>query len=163
MQPVRKIESNGLLATARCSDPPPPGLIEGIDLYNRGEFFECHEVLELIWRDESDPVRELYHGILQVGVAFHHWQRGNFHGSVTLLGRGVRRLSRLPAICMTIDVAGFRDGANRCLGEIERLGADHLSAFDSSRIPKVEFVHPTVETTSELPPDNLPPNSERSP
>ena len=30
-----------------CAEPPPPQLIEGIAQFNRGEFFEQHETLEL--------------------------------------------------------------------------------------------------------------------
>jgi uncharacterized protein len=140
MAPRRKIEDDVQITTRRCSDPPPPELIDGIQLYNKGEFFECHEVLELIWRAESDPVRELYHGLLQVGVSFHHQGRGNYHGAVTLLARGLRRLGRLPPICMNIDVASLRVGGEMCLHEFRRLGPERIVEFNRSLVPLVRFV-----------------------
>jgi hypothetical protein len=73
---------------ARCDEPAPPELIRGIEQFNAGEFFDQHETLELLWRDTRTPVRGLYHGILQVGVGFHHWGNGNFHGASTLLEEG---------------------------------------------------------------------------
>ena len=46
-----------------CDEPPPPELLEGIAQFNRGEFFEQHETLELLWRAERrdllDPARRL--------------------------------------------------------------------------------------------------------
>ena len=72
--------------TARCDDPPPDALLHGIEEFNRQEFFEQHETLELLWRDTRTPDRALYHGILQIGVGFHHWRNGNFHGATVLLG-----------------------------------------------------------------------------
>jgi Domain of unknown function (DUF309) len=41
----------------RCGDPPPARLRRGIEEFNRGEFFEQHETLELEWIEEADPVR----------------------------------------------------------------------------------------------------------
>ena len=60
------------LTESWCQDLPPPQLLEGVEQFNRGEYFEQHETLELLWRAETRSVRRLYQGILQVGVAFYH-------------------------------------------------------------------------------------------
>jgi predicted metal-dependent hydrolase len=73
-----------------CGESPPALLLEGIAQFNRGEYFEQHETLELLWRTERRDVRRLYQGILQIGVAFHHLRRANHHGTVCMLGRGAR-------------------------------------------------------------------------
>ena len=51
--------------------------LDGIEEFNRGEFYECHEYLEEAWMQEPRRVRFLYQGILQVGVGFYHLGRGN--------------------------------------------------------------------------------------
>jgi hypothetical protein len=51
--------ANGGVAS-RCSEPPSPGLLRGIEQFNRREYFECHETLELIWNAEPGPIRTLY-------------------------------------------------------------------------------------------------------
>src|SRR5256712_9146780 len=88
---------------ARCDQPPPPELRAGIEEFNRGEFFEQHETLELLWRATRTPDRGLYHGILQIGVGFHHWRRGNFHGASVLLEEGLGRLEPFAPTCQTVD------------------------------------------------------------
>jgi predicted metal-dependent hydrolase len=78
--------------------------LHGIDEFNRRQFFEQHETLEAIWIGEPDPVRYLYQGILQIGVGFYHWERGNWHGAVTKLRQGLEKLQPYRPHCMTIDV-----------------------------------------------------------
>ncbi|MBY0404526.1 MAG: DUF309 domain-containing protein, partial [Cyanobacteria bacterium] len=77
------------------SIPPPPALfMEGVALFNQEEFFECHEVLEDLWRPlPPGGERELVQGILQVGVGFYHLQKGNERGAKNVLGMGLTRLA----------------------------------------------------------------------
>ena len=58
-----------------CYETAPVLLRRGIAQFNRGEFFEQHETLEDLWREEPRPIRTLYQGILQIGVALYHVQR----------------------------------------------------------------------------------------
>lgn len=44
---------------------------EGIDLFNRGEFFAAHETWEEIWRSTTPEPRELFQGLVQVAAALH--------------------------------------------------------------------------------------------
>ena len=54
------------------TEPPPALLLKAVGQFNEGQYWECHETLEELWRAEPRPLRDLYQGILQVGVAFHH-------------------------------------------------------------------------------------------
>src|SRR5437773_7688674 len=124
---------------ARCSDPPPAALLRGIEQFNAGEFFEQHETLELLWRDTAAPVRHLYHGILQVGVGFHHWRRGNFHGASVLLEEGIERLRPFAPTCQTIDVAALIADAAAAREQLIALGPDRMSEFDLANASRVRF------------------------
>ena len=122
-----------------CEEPPPPQLLEGIAQFNRGEFFEQHETLELLWRDTSAPVRSLYHGILQVGVGFHHWRRGNFHGASVLLEEGIERLRPFAPKCQTIDVTALIADASVARERLLALGPERMSDFEFANAPQVRF------------------------
>jgi predicted metal-dependent hydrolase len=121
----------------RCGDPPPEELLEGIRLFNAGEYFECHEVLEAIWKAERDPIRYLYQGILQIGVGFYHWRRNNYRGAMLLLRDGIDKVRRFAPTCLGIDTQRLCDEAQACLGELERLGRERMSEFDWARVPRV--------------------------
>jgi len=91
-----------------CQGSLPHLVEEGLRLFNAGRFFEAHEVLETAWRAERRPVRELYRGILQVGVGFYHITRGNFSGAHKLFQRAFRWLQPFPDLCQGIHLAPFR-------------------------------------------------------
>ena|SRR5438874_795924 len=122
-----------------CEEAPPSLLLEGIAQFNRGEYFEQHETLELLWRAERRDVRYLYQGILQIGVAFHHLRRHNHHGTVYMLTRGCRYLAPFLPRCQRVDVAALVAAADVALKEVERLGPARLDQFDWDLAPKVRL------------------------
>jgi predicted metal-dependent hydrolase len=53
----------------------------GIDAYERGDFFEAHELLEPAWMGTADVAeRDLYQGLIKLAAAFVHDVRGNRTG-----------------------------------------------------------------------------------
>src|SRR5438445_6051984 len=101
-----------------CDEPPPP-LLSGIEQFNRGEFFEQHETLELLWRAERRKIRRLYQGILQIGVAFHHLRRLNYHGTIYMLTRGPQYLTPFAPRCQRVDVESLLAAAAAARREVE--------------------------------------------
>ena len=130
-------------ASARVSTEAPEGLpelvLKGIEEFNRGEFYECHEYLEEAWMQEPGRVRFLYQGILQVGVGFYHLQNGNWRGATGLLRNGALRLKEFEPETLGVDVARLVRESERCLRELEELGRGRIDEFDASKIPRVEF------------------------
>jgi predicted metal-dependent hydrolase len=111
--------------------------VRGIEQFNAGEFFEQHETLETLWLQTRAPIRGLYHGILQIGVGFHHWRNGNHHGAGVLLEEGIERLRPFAPSCQGIDVAALIRDASAARDELLRLGPDRMTAYDLRRAPKV--------------------------
>lgn len=132
------------VARGAVSGEIPEGLpdlaLKGIEEFNRGEFFECHEYLEEAWMQESGRVRFLYQGILQVGVGFYHQQNGNWRGATGVLCGGIERLREFEPETLGIDVARLVRESERCLREIEELGRERVREFDTAGIPRVEWV-----------------------
>jgi hypothetical protein len=122
---------------ATCRGPLPEKVLEGIRLFNARAFFEQHEALEEAWLAEPGPVRDLYRGILQIGVGFYHLERQNFRGARNLLTYGMDRLAPFEPACRSVDVRGLRAAALRCRDELERLGRERIAEFDAGLIPQV--------------------------
>lgn len=80
----------------------------GIELFNRGEFFEAHEELEDVWRECQDPEKKFVQALIQSAVALHHHSRGNLAGARSLLLRSSQNLQNHPLNFMGIDVGRLR-------------------------------------------------------
>ena len=122
------------------SETAPRGLRVGVHMFNAGEYFEQHEVLEDLWRAEPGPIRELYQGILQIGVGCYHLERGNYHGATTLLDRGLARLQTVAPDAMGVDVAGLLLQARWLRRELGERGPERMGEIDRGRFPKVAWL-----------------------
>ena len=80
----------------------------GLELFNQGEFFDAHEVLEDVWRAAPSEEKKFLQALIQVAVGLHHYSRGNLVGARSLLARAHRNLSAYPARQDGIDLAGLR-------------------------------------------------------
>lgn len=111
-------------------------------MYNQGEYYECHEVLEDTWRAERDDVRYLYQGILQIGVAFHHLRNRNWRGAIGLLTGGIEKVSRYRPACMGVNTEKLVREARICLDQLHEIGRDNVDRFDWSLVPSIEIDEP---------------------
>jgi hypothetical protein len=68
----------------------------GLELFNRAEFFEAHEVLEDVWRAAPAGEKQFLQGLIQVAVGLHHHSTGNVAGACSLLQRASRNLRDYP-------------------------------------------------------------------
>lgn len=123
----------------------PPELLQGIAEFNRGEFFECHETLEELWLAEPQPIRYLYQGILQIGVAFYHLRARRYRPVVTLLTTGSDHIEPFAPVCLGVNVAKLLDNAALCLDHVQELGPERLNDFDWSLVPRIEILEQSVE------------------
>jgi predicted metal-dependent hydrolase len=136
----------------RCADWPTAGLLEGIDLFNQRLFFECHEVLEDLWRAERDPIRTLYQGILQIGVGYYHLGNMNWRGATALLGRGIEKVARFTPRCMGVETGELVRESQTCLDLVRRLGPARVAEFDWSLVPTITVHHQPQPLEANEPP-----------
>ncbi len=60
---------------------PDAAIPEAVRLFNGGQFFEAHEVLEEAWRATSGPMKQFLKGLIHATVAFYQYERRNAHGA----------------------------------------------------------------------------------
>ena len=85
-------------------------------------------------------MRGLYHGILQIGVGFHHWRNGNFHGAATLLEEGIDRLGPFAPRCQGVEVDTLIADATAARERLIALGAEGMRRVDIVWVaPRIRF------------------------
>ncbi len=87
------------LITLKTLDVPPIArerlevLREGVQLFNEERFWECHEVLEQIWRPAKGAERSIIQGLILTAAALVHCQKGEDDVCLSMLNKARERLS----------------------------------------------------------------------
>lgn len=106
---------------------------KGIDQFEKGDYFEAHEVWEDLWSDYYLPDRKFIQGLIQLAVSFVHLGNGNMIGARNLLRKCQNKFA---------DFQGIQRGIN-----IDTL---------KSRIETVEAVYQEIQNSSEFDWDLVP-------
>jgi uncharacterized protein len=122
-----------------CQDKLSPLAVQGLEEFNRGEYFEAHETLEEAWNEDTSAGKELYRGILQVAVAYLQIERGNYNGALKMFLRMRQWLDPLPDRCRGVEVASLRMDARAAHQALLALGPERISIFDKGLMKPVKY------------------------
>lgn len=87
----------------------PAGYLEFFARFNRGEYFEAHEVLEAVWLPiRGQPLSDFYKALIQLAGAFVHLQKGRLQPAATLFRLADANFAKYPAQCEQLDVRAVR-------------------------------------------------------
>ena len=129
----------GFSEISNCLGPLHPKAVEGLEAFNAGHYFEAHEALEAAWRDETKPVRDLYRGILQVGVVYLHITRHNYPGAIKVYHRCQKWLRPWPDICRGVAIGQLRQDLETTITALQALGPELIARFDLSLLKPVRY------------------------
>ncbi len=75
---------------------PDIRFVKGLELFNKKDYYECHEVIESLWleTDPADPYRDLYKGVIQAAAAVYQLERGILSGALGLFRTSVVYLNK---------------------------------------------------------------------
>lgn len=113
----------------------------GIEFFNQGNYFEAHEHLESAWMVTPSPERDLYQGILQIGLAYFQITRGNYRGAIKMFSRGQRNLAPLGDLMLGIQISQLRADAQEVEDELRGLGAENMNNIDQTQFQPVRFIY----------------------
>lgn len=122
-----------------CNGALHPRAVEGLRLFNMGEYFEAHEALEDAWREEKGSIRDLYRGILQIAVVYLHITRGNYQGAVKVYDRSQKWIQPWPDVCRGIAVELLRRDASLVMKQVEALGETRIGSFNPSFLKPITW------------------------
>jgi hypothetical protein len=109
-------------------------LCEGLRCFHSGAFFEAHEYWESVWLAAQEPEKTFLQGLIQVAASFHHFQRGNCAGSISLLRSALKRLDEYPETFAGILVLPLRTALHLRLEALERIPQSALPP-----VPKIQL------------------------
>ena len=110
--------------------------VEGIDLFNSGDWYVAHDLFEELWHETNGPERQTIQGILQIAVAQLHLERGNNNGAIILFGEGIGRLKGFNVPELGLDI--------KYLCEIVEVRLDLLRSKNDIKDSKTPFLKKKV-------------------
>ena len=122
------------------ADDYDPKYLEGIEHFNRCDFFEAHEAWEDVWQEYQGPSRKFYQGLIQVAVALHHFGNGNIRGARKLYHSSRAYLEPYRPRHMGIDLEKLLSEFERCFAEVLGAGEEFPEIeIDAERIPEIHL------------------------
>jgi predicted metal-dependent hydrolase len=95
-------------------------LVEGVRLFEDGQYFLSHETLEEHWAEAPEQDRNFYQGLIHLAVGFLHHGKGNDKGSRLQFTKASKRLSGYPDVYQQIDVARVREFLDAAPAALDR-------------------------------------------
>ncbi|MEL6164901.1 MAG: DUF309 domain-containing protein [Cyanobacteria bacterium J06628_3] len=124
------------------SETIPQEFWQGIELFNTGKFYACHDTLEALWMESTEPDKSFYQGILQISVALYHLGNGNLKGAIILLGEGSNRLARYPSVYSQVDVDELLEQSIALLKALQQKQQEQIdpSSLEADTLPLPRIV-----------------------
>ncbi|HKV69649.1 MAG TPA: DUF309 domain-containing protein, partial [Gemmatimonadales bacterium] len=136
-QAARAMVAQRLLVSSQRAGLPEE-IWRAAALFNAGLFFECHEYLEGVWRTAPDAERAFYHGLVQAAAGCYHMEKGNVHGTRTLLQKAIAKLEPYSPVHREVDVASLLAGLRGVVTRLDRPPA--APAPDGRVLPTLPLV-----------------------
>ncbi|MBW4665520.1 MAG: DUF309 domain-containing protein [Chroococcus sp. CMT-3BRIN-NPC107] len=113
----------------------PSEFWHGVEQFNQEQFYACHDTLEAIWMEATEPQKTFYQAILQIAVALYHLGNLNLRGACILLGEGINKLGRYEANYAGVDVDELLDSSAALLNQLQQ---EQAIAFPV--LPKINLI-----------------------
>lgn len=110
------------------------------ECFNRGLFYEAHDVLEELWLPNRNGSNgPFYKGLIQFAGAFVHLQKGRLSPAAALLRLARANLQRYPAIHERLEINHVLESIGHWLGRLDTNGATH-NPLTSETAPRLALL-----------------------
>lgn len=114
---------------------------QGVEEFNRGSFYACHDTLEAIWHEAPTSDRNFYQGVLQIAVGCYHLSDRNWRGAAMLLGEGISRLQDYEPDYEGIDISQLREESIELLAWLQKvISSEAADAPPQTPFPQIRQV-----------------------
>ncbi len=109
---VKKLEAIGPLDNARHIIEEEMEKEEAVEkgryYFNYERFWECHEILEGVWKKTYEGEKDLVQGIILAAAAFVHYQKNENETCLSILRRAIEKIGNTSGKYYKIDIDVLR-------------------------------------------------------
>lgn len=118
---------------------------KAISLFNTGDYFESHDVLEELWLETDSEYKDLYQGIIQSAVAFYLVCEHRYKGAYKMFERSKKNLSKYNQTSQGININKLISDSTEFF-ESQSFQAGLSLDRISLEFPKIEY-YPNTKST----------------
>ena len=112
-----------------------PRFREGIEAFDRGDFYAAHDAWESLWLERFGEEKNFLQGLILCAVALHHYGRSNLNGARSRWRLAESMLEPYPDAYWGVNLKRFR---RRMKGVMHRVLTEEAPpALDPARVPKL--------------------------
>lgn len=114
-----------------------PRFLEGIEQFNRQDFYAAHDAWESLWLERFGEEKDFLQGLILCAVALHHYGRKNFNGARSRFRLALDKLEKYPAEYWGIDLQNFLRRMNGAMHGV--LTQEAPPPLDVKRVPALKL------------------------
>jgi uncharacterized protein len=114
-------------------------LLKGIENFNRGSFFEAHDLWEELWVETRGEERLFYQGLIQTAVGLYHHVNENYRGASSQFGKALLKLQRFCPSCQGVNTQQLVQDVEGCLRSVTRMNNGEEVTL-ALRIPVIQIL-----------------------
>lgn len=114
-----------------------PRFLEGIDHFNRKDFYAAHDAWESLWLERFGEEKDFLQGLILCAVALHHCDRENYRGARSRFRSALDKLEKYPDEYWSVNLRNFRRRMRGCLHRV--LTEEDPPAPDPKSVPTLKL------------------------
>ena len=115
-----------------------PRFLEGIEHFNRRDFYAAHDAWESLWLERFGEEKDFLQGLILCAVALHHYGRGNLNGARSRFRLALQKLEKYPESFWGVNLKNF---VRRMSGTMHRaLTEDSPPPLDVKTVPALKLM-----------------------
>ncbi len=114
-------------------------LIEGIEAFNKGKYYDAHEFWEDIWTDFHIPDKLFIQGLIQYTVGFFHIQNDNLRGAKNMFKKCRPKIEKFIENDRKIDTESIIISLDNAESQLIKI--NHAKEFNFKLINKIYLIN----------------------
>lgn len=107
LQPIASLDHAKLVVEEQLEKAE--AIRKGIFYFNNERYWECHEVLEGVWKKCYEGEKDLVQGLILVAAALVHYQKNENDICISILDRALKKLTNTSGNYNNIDIDSLRN------------------------------------------------------
>lgn len=128
----------------------PEEFLIGVQLFNRGDYFESHDAWEEMWQGMAGKDREFIQGLIQVAIGLCHYYNGNVVGAQRMYWRSRSYLQPFAPECFGVQVDDWLAALETCFAPVLAADPNRPIGLDIALVPPI-VLNPAPATWPAIP------------